>query len=412
MARHLDRIAGVWDAISAAEGPSRSASASTPATPGRAASSWPPRWRRSAAITGRIDLVHANDSRDAFDSGADRHANFGDGPARRATSSRASSATPAPRSSARPPAAPRSTGPTSRGCASTASDRSRAGRCSALGGRGAASALRAAARRRRPRPRPTCRSTRIDYGEDHAHQFVDLRLPAGDPGHGRPAPRRLLAARLRPRPARPARRAADRAGLGHLERRVPPRSARRRLAGHDDRRRAGVDRLARRGRGRGPVVAARSLRRRPPRRLGGLAHDATPGGAPLVQAARAISLSGVLDLTRAARRPGLGRPVDRFAGGSPRRGAGALRLRRPHAARAGLLPGVGACTATDDAGGPARAGRVVRRGGAGRRRPPSRWSSPATTSRSIDPEAAVLRRRSRGWSPASRWPDPAGCRAR
>lgn len=31
------------------------------------------------AITGRIDLVHANDSRDAFDSGADRHANFGNG---------------------------------------------------------------------------------------------------------------------------------------------------------------------------------------------------------------------------------------------------------------------------------------------------------------------------------------------
>ena len=31
------------------------------------------------AITGRIDLVHANDSRDGFDSGADRHANFGNG---------------------------------------------------------------------------------------------------------------------------------------------------------------------------------------------------------------------------------------------------------------------------------------------------------------------------------------------
>ncbi len=30
-------------------------------------------------LTGRIDLVHANDSRDAFDSGADRHANFGAG---------------------------------------------------------------------------------------------------------------------------------------------------------------------------------------------------------------------------------------------------------------------------------------------------------------------------------------------
>ena len=34
---------------------------------------------RVMAITGRIDLVHANDSRDAFDSGADRHTNFGQG---------------------------------------------------------------------------------------------------------------------------------------------------------------------------------------------------------------------------------------------------------------------------------------------------------------------------------------------
>jgi deoxyribonuclease-4 len=31
---------------------------------------------RVKAITGRIDLVHANNSRDGFDSGADRHANF------------------------------------------------------------------------------------------------------------------------------------------------------------------------------------------------------------------------------------------------------------------------------------------------------------------------------------------------
>lgn len=30
-------------------------------------------------ITGRIDLIHCNDSRDAFDSGADRHANLGAG---------------------------------------------------------------------------------------------------------------------------------------------------------------------------------------------------------------------------------------------------------------------------------------------------------------------------------------------
>jgi deoxyribonuclease-4 len=34
---------------------------------------------RVKAITGRVDLVHANDSRDAFDSGADRHANLGTG---------------------------------------------------------------------------------------------------------------------------------------------------------------------------------------------------------------------------------------------------------------------------------------------------------------------------------------------
>ena len=34
---------------------------------------------RVKAITGRIDLVHCNDSRDAFGSGADRHANLGAG---------------------------------------------------------------------------------------------------------------------------------------------------------------------------------------------------------------------------------------------------------------------------------------------------------------------------------------------
>lgn len=36
---------------------------------------------RVLGITGRIDLIHANDSRDAFDSGADRHTNFGQGQA-------------------------------------------------------------------------------------------------------------------------------------------------------------------------------------------------------------------------------------------------------------------------------------------------------------------------------------------
>jgi deoxyribonuclease-4 len=34
---------------------------------------------RVKAITGRVDLVHANDSKDPFDSGRDRHDNFGSG---------------------------------------------------------------------------------------------------------------------------------------------------------------------------------------------------------------------------------------------------------------------------------------------------------------------------------------------
>jgi deoxyribonuclease-4 len=34
---------------------------------------------RVRAVTGRVDLVHCNDSRDAFGSGADRHANLGQG---------------------------------------------------------------------------------------------------------------------------------------------------------------------------------------------------------------------------------------------------------------------------------------------------------------------------------------------
>ena len=39
----------------------------------------PEQCRGVGAITGRVDLVHANDSRDEFDSGAARHTNFGSG---------------------------------------------------------------------------------------------------------------------------------------------------------------------------------------------------------------------------------------------------------------------------------------------------------------------------------------------
>jgi deoxyribonuclease-4 len=56
-----------------------SASASTPAMRGRPAKSSIDAVERIMSITGRIDLVHCNDSRDAAGSGADRHANFGTG---------------------------------------------------------------------------------------------------------------------------------------------------------------------------------------------------------------------------------------------------------------------------------------------------------------------------------------------
>jgi deoxyribonuclease-4 len=72
MARRLDRLARLWDVIG-------------PFGPGFCLDTCHA-WaggeelvgivERVLAITGRIDLVHANNSRDTFDSGADRHANF------------------------------------------------------------------------------------------------------------------------------------------------------------------------------------------------------------------------------------------------------------------------------------------------------------------------------------------------
>jgi deoxyribonuclease-4 len=75
MARNLDRLARLWDVIGDFD-------------PGfcldtchfhAAGEDLLDVVDRVKAITGRIDLVHANDSRDPFGSGADRHANFGTG---------------------------------------------------------------------------------------------------------------------------------------------------------------------------------------------------------------------------------------------------------------------------------------------------------------------------------------------
>ncbi len=79
MTRELDRIGGVWAAIESASGSDRvgfcldTCHAHASGIPLATAVA------EILAITGRIDLVHANDSRDEFGSGADRHANFGSG---------------------------------------------------------------------------------------------------------------------------------------------------------------------------------------------------------------------------------------------------------------------------------------------------------------------------------------------
>ncbi|WP_265446307.1 deoxyribonuclease IV [Flexivirga meconopsidis] len=79
MARHLDRIEGVWRAIRAADGFEQVGFCLDTCHAWAGGIPLKEAVERVHEITGRIDLVHANDSRDAFDSGADRHANFGAG---------------------------------------------------------------------------------------------------------------------------------------------------------------------------------------------------------------------------------------------------------------------------------------------------------------------------------------------
>src|SRR5579875_1465993 len=75
MARRLDRLAMLWDAVGEF-GAGFCLDTCHAHAGGEDLSGVVD---RVLAITGRIDLVHANDSRDAFDSGADRHANLGAG---------------------------------------------------------------------------------------------------------------------------------------------------------------------------------------------------------------------------------------------------------------------------------------------------------------------------------------------
>ena len=79
MARRLERIARLWDAIGQAKGGDTVGFCLDTCHAHAGGEELVGLVDRVMAITGRIDLVHANDSRDSFDSGADRHANFGEG---------------------------------------------------------------------------------------------------------------------------------------------------------------------------------------------------------------------------------------------------------------------------------------------------------------------------------------------
>jgi deoxyribonuclease-4 len=76
MARHLDAIARLWESIGGFDNVGFCLDTCHAHAGGEELVTIV---ERVLAITGRIDLVHCNDSRDAFDSGADRHANLGEG---------------------------------------------------------------------------------------------------------------------------------------------------------------------------------------------------------------------------------------------------------------------------------------------------------------------------------------------
>ncbi len=79
MARRLEAVARLWDAIGAASGGDTVGFCLDTCHAHAGGEELATVVERVRAVTGRIDLVHANDSRDEFDSGADRHTNFGSG---------------------------------------------------------------------------------------------------------------------------------------------------------------------------------------------------------------------------------------------------------------------------------------------------------------------------------------------
>jgi deoxyribonuclease-4 len=79
MTRYLDRIGHVWDAISGCEQADLVGFCLDTCHAHAGGNALETVVDDVRAITGRIDLVHCNDSRDEAGSGADRHANLGQG---------------------------------------------------------------------------------------------------------------------------------------------------------------------------------------------------------------------------------------------------------------------------------------------------------------------------------------------
>jgi deoxyribonuclease-4 len=79
MTRRLDRIARVWEAISGAAGFERVGLCLDTCHAHAGGNDLSTVVEEVRRITGSIALVHCNDSRDEFDSGADRHTNLGHG---------------------------------------------------------------------------------------------------------------------------------------------------------------------------------------------------------------------------------------------------------------------------------------------------------------------------------------------
>lgn len=79
MARHLDRIARLWESISRADGFDHVGFCLDTCHAHAAGLDASAVVDAVRAVTGRIDLIHLNDSRDVFGSGADRHAALGEG---------------------------------------------------------------------------------------------------------------------------------------------------------------------------------------------------------------------------------------------------------------------------------------------------------------------------------------------